>query len=246
MAGRAQSDTNAPTRRALLAGVLGGVGAWVAGAIGRASHVEAANGDPVLVGQSHTGTSSTTIFSTGSPAAITGHISSTTGTSAGVSGHSSSSSGRGVLGAANLTVGRNYGVWGQTSSPDGVAVVGWNPSLNAGVVGISGFTGPSSVPQARRTGVFGYADGNTGSTGRGVWGRSSEGRGVMGTTDTGYAGYFQGRVFMDSYVELAEIGNASAPGSNRARLFVRDNGSGKTQLCVRFHTGAVRTLATEP
>lgn len=31
-----------------------------------------------------------------------------------------------------------------------------------------------------------------------------------------------------------------------AVLFARVNGSGKTELCVRFHTGAVQILATEP
>ena len=37
-----------------------------------------------------------------------------------------------------------------------------------------------------------------------------------------------------------------APAANAARLFTRDNGSGKTQLVVRFHTGAVIVIATEP
>ena len=31
-----------------------------------------------------------------------------------------------------------------------------------------------------------------------------------------------------------------------ARVYVRDNGAGKTQLVVRFNTGAVQVLATEP
>lgn len=39
---------------------------------------------------------------------------------------------------------------------------------------------------------------------------------------------------------------APAGATNRARLFSRDNGSGKTQLCVIFATGAVQVLATEP
>ena len=37
----------------------------------------------------------------------------------------------------------------------------------------------------------------------------------------------------------------SAPDPNMVRLFARDNGSGKTQLCVRFATGAVQVIATE-
>lgn len=47
-------------------------------------------------------------------------------------------------------------------------------------------------------------------------------------------------------VELPEISDPSAPTSNNGRLYVRDNGSGKTQLFVRFPTGAVQVIATEP
>lgn len=38
----------------------------------------------------------------------------------------------------------------------------------------------------------------------------------------------------------------SAPASNRARLYLVDSGAGKTILKVRFATGAVQTIATEP
>jgi hypothetical protein len=46
--------------------------------------------------------------------------------------------------------------------------------------------------------------------------------------------------------EFVEITDPSAPSSNRALLYSKDNGSGKTQLVVRFPTGAVQVLATEP
>jgi hypothetical protein len=36
------------------------------------------------------------------------------------------------------------------------------------------------------------------------------------------------------------------PAANQARLYLKDNGSGKTQLMVRFGTGAAQVLATEP
>jgi hypothetical protein len=48
------------------------------------------------------------------------------------------------------------------------------------------------------------------------------------------------------YVEFNEMTEPSAPSSNGARLYTKDNGSGKTQLCVRFNSGAVQVLATEP
>jgi hypothetical protein len=50
-----------------------------------------------------------------------------------------------------------------------------------------------------------------------------------------------------SYFEGTEqAADPAAPGADRGRLYFRDNGSGKTQLCVRFNTGAVQVLATEP
>jgi hypothetical protein len=45
---------------------------------------------------------------------------------------------------------------------------------------------------------------------------------------------------------LAERADPTAPPANNGDLYVRDNGSGKSQLCVRFPTGAVQVIATEP
>jgi hypothetical protein len=50
------------------------------------------------------------------------------------------------------------------------------------------------------------------------------------------AGYFEG----------IEVSDPAAPSTNSGRLYFRDNGAGKTQLVVRFPTGAVQVLATEP
>lgn len=46
------------------------------------------------------------------------------------------------------------------------------------------------------------------------------------------------------YTELAA--DPVAPAANNARVYFKDNGAGKTQMCVRFNTGAVIVLATEP
>lgn len=48
------------------------------------------------------------------------------------------------------------------------------------------------------------------------------------------------------YVDISEMSAPAAPAANTARLFVEDDGAGKTRLCVRFPTGAVQVLATEP
>ena len=48
------------------------------------------------------------------------------------------------------------------------------------------------------------------------------------------------------WVELEEISSdPTAPSANRARLYTTDDGSGNTQLAVRFATGSVIPLATE-
>lgn len=48
------------------------------------------------------------------------------------------------------------------------------------------------------------------------------------------------------FIEMGEVTAPAAPGANLARLFVQDNGGGKTQLAVQFPTGAVQVIATEP
>jgi hypothetical protein len=170
-----------------------------------------------------------------------------------------SSSGIGVLGSSGSLFGvyglstSNYGVFGASSSSVGVygssnainqpATIGLSSGNSTGVQGFSSSGG--GLPTAKaKTGVFGYA--NQDSSAKGIWGQSPNGRGVMGSSSTGLAGYFSGRVYTERYHELKEIANPSAPAANKLRLFARDNGSGKTQLCVRFPTGAVQVIKTQP
>lgn len=47
-------------------------------------------------------------------------------------------------------------------------------------------------------------------------------------------------------LEFLERADPPAAGANAGRLYVRDNGGGKTQLVVRFPTGAIQVIATEP
>lgn len=55
-----------------------------------------------------------------------------------------------------------------------------------------------------------------------------------------------GIVGVGNLFELPEVAEPAAPAANKARLFAKDNGAGKTQLCVRFPTGATAILATQP
>jgi hypothetical protein len=48
------------------------------------------------------------------------------------------------------------------------------------------------------------------------------------------------------FLEFREMTMPAAPSADRARLFCRDNGAGKSQLVVRFASGAEQVIATEP
>ena len=50
----------------------------------------------------------------------------------------------------------------------------------------------------------------------------------------------------DNPVDMKAIATPGAPANNVGRLFMRNNGSGKTEFCVRYNTGAVQVIATEP
>ena len=54
------------------------------------------------------------------------------------------------------------------------------------------------------------------------------------------------RFFFSEYVEMNEMTAPAAAAANSARLFLQDNGAGKTQLMVIFATGAAQQIAIEP
>ena len=219
-----QPEAKSTSRRALLAGALGGLGAWAASAIGRTSPVRAGvDGDVVLGGMN---------FPT-LETSLSNQLNNNNVLSAQTDGAGTALSGSGQTG---------IGIAGTSAASNHPAMLGRSTGDNTGVQGFSGITATPTAPA--KTGVFGYAAQDAASVG--VRGESPTGFGVYGkTTGTGFAGYFNGKTFMSQFVEIAEMSTPAAPGGNRARLFVRDNGLGKTQLCVRFPTGAVKVLATE-
>ena len=184
-----QSTTSASkpsSRRALLAGALGGLGAWVATAVGRASPVHAEGETMVVGGDYLTATTTTTLVNPTNSSAV-------------------------------LQL---------QSHGNGSALVA--ESQNGAAVFAIGDNGDA---------MFGITD-----EGAGVRGQSVNGFGVQGTSSFGWAGWFDGKVHVERFVELTEIGTPTRPGSNRARLYIRER-EGKTQLCVRFHNGTIRVLA---
>lgn len=75
-----------------------------------------------------------------------------------------------------------------------------------------------------------------------AWGNTFEGGSQVPFSFKDGAMYLD-RNCLDGYELSAD---PSAPSADRGRLYFRDNGSGKTQLCVRFNTGAVQVVATQP
>lgn len=68
---------------------------------------------------------------------------------------------------------------------------------------------------------------------------------VNGKTSLSSAGSITLNDGNNGYIALVELAADPATQGDRARLFARDNGAGKTQLCVRFPTGVAVVLATE-
>lgn len=56
------------------------------------------------------------------------------------------------------------------------------------------------------------------------------------------------RMFLgsDKTIRLEERTGSPDGVTDRAYLFTRDAGNGKTQVCVKFPSGAVQVIATEP
>lgn len=69
---------------------------------------------------------------------------------------------------------------------------------------------------------------------------------VFGTITSGKVGADLIVLDANGFMELHERTDPAAPAANNARLYIRDNGSGKTQFCVRYATGVVQVLNTQP
>lgn len=72
------------------------------------------------------------------------------------------------------------------------------------------------------------------------------------TYDIGTAGdtrprdvYIARIIALGSYIDGIEIADPAAPDTNHGRVYFRDTG-GKTELVVRFPTGAIQQIAIEP
>lgn len=159
--------------------------------------------------------------------------------------------------------GTTYGTYGYT-----VGVTGdvGRLALGAGTYGFAYVAGGSNSMYAVTASTYGLGT-TLGSTQNGSWSstllRLNSGHSIAwnsaanfasGSTDLvlrrSAAGVLQvneGSNDTKGAIEVFEsASDPSAPSANGARLFAKDNGAGKTQLCVRFNTGATQCFATEP
>jgi hypothetical protein len=192
--------TQARSRRAILAGAVGGIGALAATIIGGASRTQAAAGSPMIIGSStNNAGSSNTILTTNSSViafeliqnglgtALMGYTTPTAGTGRGVYGRTDSPNGDGVqarnAGAAGTGAGirafggNNVGVEATTGVASGRAVRGVNSAPSGTAYAIHG---RSNSPDG--VGVVGYNGATVGDFATGVGGvtTSSTGAGVVG------------------------------------------------------------------
>ena len=201
------------SRRAVLAGALGGVAAAAASSLIRPSSVDATDHSPLVVGEPNTATLQTTLNS--SAGSGTTFLATATGTGTAVSG--TGNAGRGVTGITQTGVAVRAAAFGSgsgvqassttgtgllTTSTSGVALRASSgaqaadisssstgaPSLvsksTGGTIGVVGL-GANFAPAAYPDGVGVLGD-NPDISGVGVWGRSSSGTGLLGDSDSGY------------------------------------------------------------
>jgi hypothetical protein len=200
-------ETAPRTRRSLLAAGAGGLLAAVAATLGRPTAVQAANGDPVVLGTTNAATTVTTIQGPNPALAVTGGITASpasTGTTlnavlasapVGTAVRATTDSGKGLWAvsttgsAVRVQTTSGIGVYVTTSSGkafDGqtdtgpVAIRGGHTNSGTAIQGVSG--APRTPPV--ETGVQGVAAQSNDSVG--VWGVSNVGTGVFGDTTNGY------------------------------------------------------------
>ena len=205
------------SRRAVLAGALGGLAAAVAGSLGRPGPAAAAAGGTMIIGSeaNNAGSANTQLLTNssvvafkllqnGPGTALMGYVTPATGATRGVYGRSDSPNGYGIqarnggvegTGAAVQAIGvNNDGIDASTDNASRYAVKAVNNGAGGLAIYASGGSGVGvHGTSSTNIGVGGYSDGS-----RGVSGVSSTGFGVYGESGSSYAGYFVGPLYASS------------------------------------------------
>jgi hypothetical protein len=210
----APPESRSPSRRALLAGALGGIGALAATVIGGAPRTQAAAGSPLIIGSqiNDAGSADTQLLTNssviafkllqnGPGTALMGYATPATGGTRGVYGRSDSPDGDGVQARNAGTAGSGAAV--RAFGGNNVGVVATSTSLTAvsgtsgSGYGVSGDSSSSVGVYGTSTssyGVYGYSSSQAGvvgtsSSNTGVYGTSTSSRGVFGHSGSGYGVY---------------------------------------------------------
>jgi hypothetical protein len=211
------------SRRAVLAGAIGGVAAAAASSLIRPSTVTATDHSPLIVGEANSATLQTTLTNATVGATTLSAVTAATGSGTALLG--TSSAGRGITGSTQSGIALRAaagadGVGAWVTSTTGIALRASSggqaanissssasvPSLvsqstggTVGVVGLGGNFAPAAYPDG--VGVLGD---NPAATGVGVWGRSTNGTAVLGDADTGYG--------IEAYGSVGVYGSGGAVG----------------------------------
>jgi hypothetical protein len=244
------------SRRALLAGTVGGLAAAVAGSLGRAQPVVAHDPDDVRKGAPNTAINATSITNTATDGdAFTGAAS---GGGIGIRG--TSHSGAGVLGSTSASGVFGVGVEGYSpagvgvsgASPSGIGVEGFSESSTLRAVlgisfgdntGMQGYSGSGLAPASpAKTGVHGYAAQD--DTARGVTGETTVGRGVNGIATSGVGVFGQSMSSVGVYgVSDSYVGVKAYSSSNSALYGQSDTGYAVEALGrLKFSTAGIATI----
>jgi hypothetical protein len=195
------------SRRAVLVGALGGIGALAATAIGGASRTQAAAGDPLILGSTtnNAGTSNTILttnssvvafelIQNGAGTALMGYVTPSSGGTRGVYGRSDSPNGDGVQARNAGAAGTGAAV--RAFGGNNIGLRATSDTASAVYAATAGFAGVEAVTTSG-TGraVYGFASATSASAaygvngitwtsnGAGVWGRSTAGSGTAAGVD---------------------------------------------------------------
>jgi hypothetical protein len=171
-----------PSRRDLLRYGAIALGTTAATALAARPAI-AADGAPIILGNSHTSSSETSVQCSGSGQTAFGATSSSTTLGRGVDGFTFAPNGLGVFGVHFNVSGTGAGVLGRSISPTGVGVRGHAENGGTAV------RGELTNTSANGIGVFGlnnslFAGPVPGGGGFGVYGFSAKGHGLVGATGT--------------------------------------------------------------
>lgn len=142
----------------------------------------------------------------------------------------------------------NTGVYRIGSDNLGVAV-GGSKILDIGAAGLAVVGTLSATGATTLSGALacaGAASFSSTVTAVGDVAPNSNNTAQLGTASFRWSTAYGVNFNLSGYMEGSEIADPAAPSANSGRAYFRDNGAGKTQFVVRFPTGAVQVLATEP